>query len=60
MKLRFVGREYFPNNYKLKTISSDIMVRYRVPSYPLRRLLQNFTPQFYLRKYRGIFYIKYD
>ena len=60
MKLRFLGQEYSPNNYQVKTIPSDIMVCYRGQSYPLRRSLQNFSPPLYLRKYRGILYIKFN
>lgn len=55
MKLRFLGQVYSLNNHEVKTILLDFVVCYRGQNYPLRRLLQNFTPQFYLRKYCGIF-----
>lgn len=58
MKLRFLGQEYSQSNYIVKTIPSDIMVCYRGQNYPLRRSSQNFSQQFYLRKYRGILYLK--
>ena len=57
-KLHFLGQDYSPNNVFIKTIPSDIMVRFRGQSYPLPRPLQNVSSQFGIRKYRGILYSK--
>ena len=59
-KLRFFGQNYSPSNDKVVTIPSDIRICYRGQSYLLRRPLQSFTPQFVIRKYRGILYFKHN
>ena len=60
MKLRFLGQNYSPSNCQVETIPSDITVSFRGHSYPLRRPLQKFTPQFSIRNYRGILYSKHN
>lgn len=56
--LRFLGQDYSPDNVFVETIPSDILVRFRGQTYPLRRPIQSFNRQFELRKYRGILYSK--
>ena len=58
MKLRFLGQDYSPNNVRVETIPSDIIVRFRGQSYQLRRPVDILKPQFGIRTYRGIVYCK--
>lgn len=57
MKLRFLGRYYSPNNVRVETIPSDIVVRFRGQPYQLHGPVE-LKLQFDIRIYRGILYCK--
>lgn len=57
MKLRFLGQDYSPNNVRVETSPSDIIVRFRGQPYQLTRPVE-LKRQFGIRTYRGILYCK--